>query len=211
MHPRVLALLLLLSALLAPLSAVAATPPVEGRDYALIEGGQPWQPGKNGIEVAEVFAYACHHCASFQPMVDAWKRKLPKGVRLTYVPLPYGRDDAFARGYFATESAGTLERVHARLFRAVHEQQALPRNPGIDELAAWYGEQGLDGAKLHTAMADPALAERLAAARQFAVRSGVEGTPTLVVDGRYRILGGSLEELLRKADAVIAQLRAARR
>lgn len=208
---RVLALLLLSAGLLlAPLAAFAA-PPVEGRDYALVEGGQPWQPGKGGIEVAEVFAYACHHCASFQPVLDAWTRKLPRDVRLVYVPLPYGRDDAFARGFFATEAAGALERVHAPLYRAVHEQQALPRNPSNGELATWYGQQGLDAGRLAAAMDDPALAERLAAARRFAVHSGVEGTPTLVVDGRYRILGRSMQELLRNADAVIAQVRASRR
>ena len=210
MRRRVLALLLTAGLLLAPLVTIAA-PPVEGRDYALVEGGQPWQPRSGSIEVAEVFAYACHHCAHFQPMLDAWKRTLPKDVRLVYVPLPYGRDDAFARGYFTTEAAAGFDRVHAGLFRAVHETQAVPRNPSVDELAAWYGAQGLDAKQLRAAMAEPALAERLAAARQFAVRSCVEGTPTLIVDGRYRILGGSMEALLRNADAVIAQLRASRR
>lgn len=210
MHRRVLALLLTAGLLLAPTAALAA-PPVEGRDYALIEDGQPWQPRSGRIEVAEVFAYACHHCARFQPMIDAWKRQLPRDVRLVYVPLPYGRDDAFARGYFATETARGFDRVHAALFRAVHDEQAMPRNPSIDELAAWYGVQGLDAKQVRATMADPALAERLAAARQFAVRSGVEGTPTLIVDGRYRILGDSMEALLRNADAVVAQVRAARR
>lgn len=210
MRRRVLALLLSAGLLLAPVAALAA-PPVEGRDYALIEGGQPWQPRSGRIEVAEVFAYACHHCASFQPMLEAWMRKQPRDVRLVYVPLPYGRDDAFARGYFATGTTASFARVHAALLRAVHEAQAMPRNPSIDELAAWYGAQGLDAKRVRAAMADPALAERLAAARQFAVRSGVEGTPTLIVDGRYRILGGSMEALLRNADAVIAQVRASRR
>lgn len=202
-------LLLALLLMLAPLAVAAPPPAVEGRDYAVIDGGAPWQPAKGRIEVAEVFAYSCGHCARFQPMLDAWKRRQPKDVSVRYVPLPYGRDDALARGFFATRSAGALDRVHARLFRAVHTEHALPRNPTIDELAAWYGQQGLDAAKLRAAMADPALADRLAAARQFALRSGVEGTPTLIVDGRYRILGDSLEALLRNADAVIAQVRSA--
>ena len=90
---------------------------------------------------------------------------------------------------------------------AVHDEQSVPRNPSIDELSAWYGQRGLDAAKLRAAMASPSLADRLAGAHRFAVRSGVEGTPTLIVNGRYRILGRSLEELLRNADAVIAQLR----
>jgi thiol:disulfide interchange protein DsbA len=201
-----LAVLFALVIALLPAFARSA-PAVEGRDYALIEDGAPYQPLAGKIEVTEVFAYWCDHCARFQPMVEAWQRKLPKDVRLSYVPLPSGREDAFARGFFATQAAGALAKVHAPLFVAVHDEQSVPRNPSIDELSAWYGQRGLDAAKLRVAMASPALAERLANARQFAVRSGVEGTPTLIVNGRYRILGRSLEELLRNADAVIAQLR----
>jgi len=201
-----LAVLFALVIALLPVLAWSA-PAVEGRDYALIEGGAPYQPLAGRIEVAEVFAYWCDHCARFQPLIEAWQRKLPKDVRLTYVPLPSGRDDAFARGFFATQSAGALAKVHAPLFVAVHDEQSVPRNPSIDELSAWYGQRGLDAAKLRAAMASPALADRLADAHGFAVRSGVEGTPTLIVNGRYRILGRSLDELLRNADAVIAQLR----
>lgn len=201
-----LAVLFALVIALLPVLAWSA-PAVEGRDYALIEDGAPYQPLAGRIEVAEVFAYWCDHCARFQPMVEAWQRKLPKDVRLSYVPLPSGRDDAFARGFFATQAAGALAKVHAPLFVAVHDEQLVPRNPSIDELSAWYGQRGLDAAKLRAAMASPALADRLAEAHQFAMRSGVEGTPTLIVNGRYRILGRSLEELLRNADAVIAQLR----
>jgi len=200
-----LAVLFALVIALLPVLAWSA-PAVEGRDYALIEEGAPYQPLAGRIEVAEVFAYWCDHCARFQPLIEAWQRKLPKNVRLTYVPLPSGRDDAFARGFFATQSAGALAKVHAPLFVAVHDEQSVPRNPSIDELSAWYGQRGLDAAKLRAAMASPALADRLADAHRFAVRSGVEGTPTLIVNGRYRILGRSLDELLRNADAVIAQL-----
>jgi thiol:disulfide interchange protein DsbA len=201
-----LAVLFALVIALLPVLAWSA-PAVEGRDYALIEDGAPYQPLAGKIEVAEVFAYWCDHCARFQPMVEAWQRKLPKDVRLSYVPLPSGRDDAFARGFFAVQDAGALAKAHAPLFAAVHDEQSVPRNPSIDELSAWYGQRGLDATKLRAAMASPSLADRLADAHRFAVRSGVEGTPTLIVNGRYRILGRSLEELLRNADAVIAQLR----
>lgn len=196
-------------ALLLPGPARAAEA-VAGRDYVLIDGGTPYRPLDGKIEVVEVFAYWCQHCARFQPLIDAWKRKLPRDVRFTPLPLPSGREDAFARGFFAVQAAGKLERVHAPLFLAVHQQQAVPRNPSIDELSAWYGQQGLDAKQLRAAMAAPALGTKLGEAYRFAQRSGLEGTPTLIVNGRYRILGRSLQEYLANADAVIAQLRAGR-
>ena len=203
--------LVLLAAAL-PVGATWSAPVQEGRHYALVEGGAPWQPAKGGrIEVAEVFAYWCGHCARLAPRLEDWKRRQAKDVQLVYVPLPSGRDDAFARGFFAVQAAGAGDRVHVRLFEAVHQAQAVPKNPTIGELAAWYGQQGLDVRRLQAAMQAPALADRLAAARQFAIRSGVEGTPTLIVDGRYRILGDSMAELLDNTDAVIAHVRATRR
>lgn len=205
--------LLLLALLPGALLAAPAAPPVEGVDYAVIEGGQPWRPleGRTRIEVAEVFAYWCGHCARFQPRLDAWKRTLPADVRLAYVPLPSGREDVFARGFFASQAAGALARTHAPLFVAVHDTQSVPRNPSVDELAGFYAGHGLDAARMKRAMERPALAEQLAAARGFAVRSGVEGTPTLIVNGRYRVLGRTFDDTLRIADALIARLRASRR
>ncbi len=41
--------------------------------------------------------------------------------------------------------------------------------------------------------------------------AGVEGTPTLIVDGRYRITATTHEAGLRIANQLIAQLRAQRR
>ncbi len=206
----VLALCLLLCAALLPTGAIAA-PPVEGRDYVLVDGGAPLAPKAGTIEVVEVFAYGCGHCARFAPMLEGWKHKQRKDVRLTYLALPRGRSDALALGFFATQASGALPRVHGPLFAALHDTRSLPMSPSVDELATWYGQRGLDGKRLKAAMENPALADRLAAARQFAQRSGVEGTPTLIVDGRYRILGSTLEQYLANADAVIAQLRAARR
>lgn len=181
--------------------------PVAGRDYTFIEDGQPYQPLNGKIEVVEVFAYWCEHCAHFQPMVDAWKRKLPADVRFTYLPLPGSRDDAFARGFFAASDAGALERTHNALFAAVHQKQTLPKNPTSAELAGFYAKHGLSAKKIQTTMDAPAMADRLAGAYRFASRSQIPGTPSIVVNGRYRIEGNSFEDMLAKTDRLIAYLR----
>lgn len=181
--------------------------PVAGQHYQLIEGGQPYRPVDGKIEVVEVFAYACGHCAHFQPLVNAWKSKLPADVRFSYVPLPVSRDDAFARGFFAAADAGALTRVHDALFAAVHDQQSVPKNPTSAELAAFYAKRGLDGKKIQAAMDSPAMADRLAQAYRFAARNQVPGTPALVVNGRYLILGDSYQALLQNADRLIVWLR----
>ena len=203
-----------LFALLLPLSVLAATPaqPVAGEDYVLIDGGQPYQPlAGRKIEVVEVFGYWCHHCAEFQPQVEAWKQKLPADVRFTYVPAVFSDDDAFARAYFAAADAGALGSTHDELFRAIHDERILATNATIDEIAWFYGEHGLVPAKMKAAMTSAATTARLQGARDFALRSGVEGTPSLVINGRYRVRGRTHDDTLRIASQLIAQLRATRR
>ena len=43
------------------------------------------------------------------------------------------------------------------------------------------------------------------------IASGLEGTPTLIVDGKYRVQASTHEEALRIADQLIAMERAAAR
>lgn len=192
-----------------------ATPPspvlVPGTDYEIIENGRPFDPLAGKIEVVEVFGYWCVHCAHFQPQVDAWKRKLPADVRFTYVPAVFEQNDPFARAYFAAERTGALARTHDALFDAVHVQQTLARNATVDELAGFYAAQGFNAAKMKAAMLAPSVGAQLQQARAFAVRSGIPGTPALVVNGKYRVEGRTAEERLRIAGELVAMERKAKR
>ena len=185
------------------------SPPVEPGS-PVFPGDTPYQPLNGKVEVVEIFAYWCHHCADFQPKVDAWKQKLPASVRFTYVPAVFDSADSFARAYFAAEMAGALNKTHHALFRAIHEQETLPKNAGIDQIAAFYGKLGLDAAKMKTSMQGFAVGGKLVQARDFAIRSGLEGTPTLIVNGKYRITGRNYDEQLRIANQLIAMLRGKR-
>ncbi len=204
-------LLSLLFALLLPLAAPAATPAplVEGRDYVVIDDGQPWQPLDGKIEVVEIFAYWCPHCAEFQPQLEAWARKLPADVRFGYVAAVFDPGDNFARAFFAAEQAGAVARTHDDVFRAVHVDGLLPRNASIDELAFYYGQHGLNRPAMKAAMVGPVVEAKLRAARDFELRSGIEGTPALIINGRYRLTPRTHEDAFRIADQLIATLRKA--
>ncbi|MCF7222156.1 thiol:disulfide interchange protein DsbA/DsbL [Marilutibacter chinensis] len=197
---------------LMPDAAKAADPAlVPGVDYAEIPGGTRLGPDDGKVEVVEVFGYWCHHCADFAPMLENWKHERRNDVRVTYLPLPRGQDDALAAAFFASRKLDSLSRTHDATFRAIHGERLLPRNPTVDEIATFYASLGVDAARLKAAMASSEVQERLPEAREFAIGSGVEGTPTLIVNGRYRVIGRSLEDVLRIADALVARERAAAR
>lgn len=194
--------------------AVAEIPGlVADTDYAVIPGGKPFEPRNGKIEVVEVFGYVCPACARLQPLLSPWQQKLPADVRFTYVPAAFGREWVpYAHAFYAAEAMGLVERSHDAVFRAIHLEQSLPgegKQPDEQAIARFYGQYGVDPKIFADAMHSFSIDAKLARAKQFVVSSGVEGTPTLIVDGKYRVLGKSYQDMLRITDLLIAQERAA--
>jgi len=183
--------------------------PVEGVDYVRIPDGRRLAPADGRIEVVEIFSYGCGHCADLHPLIEPWQRALPDDVRFTYLPVVYLPDDAFATAYFAAEQIGALDVTHAATFDAMHRARRLPRNATTAEIAWFYEQLGVDRSRLDAAMASAQTRQKLNDGRDFLLRSGAQGTPTLIINGRYRVQARSLRELLRTADRLIAAEREA--
>lgn len=195
-----------------PIIPPSGPAPVAGTDYVEIAGGQPFQPGSGKIEVVEVFGYTCPHCASFEPLVSAWKAKLPADVQFTPVAAPFGGYWVpYAKAYYTAEVMGLVGRTHDAMFRAIHVERSLPVQPlpTPEQLAGFYAKFGANPQQFVSTMSSFAVDAKLKRAAQFLTRSGVESTPTLLVDGKYRVTAKSLEDSLRVADHLIAQQRAA--
>ncbi|WP_407472008.1 thiol:disulfide interchange protein DsbA/DsbL [Xanthomonas campestris pv. campestris] len=200
----------LLLLILLPLAACAAdkkAPPVEGEDYVLIDGGQPYAPLAGKVEVAEVFGYTCPHCAHFEPTLEAWTAKQPAYVRVTPVPAAFGGFwDAFARAYFAADTLGVAKRSHRAMFDAIHEKHTVPtQNVAPEELAAFYVAYGVPQQRFIDTLKSAAVEDKVKAAREFATRAKIPGTPALVVNGRYLITARDYTDMLRVADYLIAR------
>ena len=198
---------------LAPFAASAQLKPgvpVAGKDYIVLAAAQPtW--GTGGIEVAEVFSYSCIHCAECQPMVNAWKKKLPADVKFVYVPAVFGGVwDNTARAYFAAEALGVQPRTHDAIFKAFFIDRSV-KSGSVEDLADVYARLGVDRKKMLETMNGFTVSSKLNRARQFALRAGVNATPTLIVNGKYRITAKSLENSLQVADFLIQKERAAKK
>ena len=124
------------------------------------------------------------------------------------IPGVFSRDDPWSRVFFAAQTAKSLPVLHPRLFAAVHETGELPRNADAAQILAFAGRvQGSNATALKIAMADNAtLLPKLKQAYDFAARSQIEGTPSLVIAGRYLVLGNSYESLLGNARAIVDAL-----
>lgn len=193
--------------------AASAPPPVAGTDYELIAGGQPFEPVAGKIEVAEVFGYVCPACAGFQPLVAAWKPKLAADVNFVYVPALFGNVwDTYARAFYAAQVMGVQEKTHDAVYRAIHIDETLKGERGQDtpqDIANFYNAYGVDAAQFVETMGSFAVEGKLNKAKQFAQTTGITGTPTLIVAGKYRITGKNREDQIRIANQLIAQERGA--
>ena len=184
-------LILALMLPLAPADAQLLKPapvPRAGIDYELLLEPQPAYAKKSKREIAEVFSYGCIHCANFQPLVDEWiAKRMPGSARWVYVPAAFGASwDNFARAFFAAEILDVRKQTHQAAFRGVFEQRKVPGGK-LEEIADMYAGFGVDRKRFLATMESEAVTGKLAKAREFAVRTGIQGTPTLILEGKYRI------------------------
>jgi thiol:disulfide interchange protein DsbA len=199
----------------APASSQPTGPaPVEGTDYVVIANGKPFQPATGKIEVAEVFGFVCPACAAFQPLIGPWKAGLPSDVNFVYVPAMFGGTwDDYAKAFYAAQALNLEDKTHEALYKAIHVDQALKGERGRDsvqDIAAFYAKHGADAKQFEAAMSSFAVSAKTSAAKQFAQRSQITGTPSVIVNGKYLVKGKSFPDMLRIADHLIARERAAK-
>lgn len=198
-----------------PVAAQAAANPMQpvvaGQDYEVIDNGQPFEPLNGKVEVVEVFGYVCIHCAHFEPQFELWQAKQASDVRVTPVPAVFGGYwMPYARAYYAAQDLNVLKQSHAAVFQALHFSGELPLQDASDnEIANFYVKYGANPAKFILSMHSDATEAKLKRAFEWERNAQIPGTPTLIVDGKYRVLGKSFDDVLRIVDALVAKERAA--
>lgn len=180
-----------------------------GTDYQVLDPRAPVEAPAGKIEIVEFFWYNCPHCNAFEPALEAWAAKLPKDVVLRRVPVAF-RDDFVPqqRLYFALEAMGLVEKLHAKVFAAVHvEKQNLARGDAIIE---WVAKQGVDKAKFTEQYNSFSVATKASRGTQLQNAYKVEGVPALGVAGRFYTDGSmakSMGRALQVVDSLIASTR----
>ena len=176
----------------------------EGTHYQRISG--PDVPDADGtIEVVEIFSYTCPHCKNFEAHLGPWHEQLPENVDFRRVPIPLGRGgEPYVRAYYAAEVLGILDQSHEALFRALHDERRQFRSMG--DLAEFHAQFGVEAEEFESTAESFPVATRMRRGNASAGKWQVRSTPTLVINGKYRIKprqGGSFEEMLQIADMLI--------
>lgn len=165
--------------------AAIAQEPTRARvnvDYRLIEP-QPVATG-NRIEVIDFFWYGCPHCYNFQPALESWIQRMPPDVSLRRIPAVL-RDNwaPHARIYYTLEALGEVERLHQAVYHGYHVQELHMSKPEV--MLQWAVRHGIDGNVWADAYNSAAVTAKVERAKELTQDYSVQGTPSLVVDGRY--------------------------
>lgn len=162
---------------------------------------------KNVVEVTELFSYSCPHCFNLDPQVEQWEKTLPENVVFSRVPAIF-RDSwlQLARVFYTAEATGDLEKLHQRLFSAIHVEKR--RLQTEEQLLDFVAEQGIDRENFAKTMNSFAVKSKVKKALLLSQTSGITGVPSMIVNGKYIVdapMAGGMPELLKVVDFLIQQ------
>ena len=196
---------------LAPLAGVAQAQgaPVEGKQYVRLSQPLP-VPATGKIEVLEFFWYGCPHCNNFEPMLEAWTKKIPDDVAFRRVPVAF-RDEPFVahqKIFYALEQLGLVATLHRKVFYAIHVERA--KLDKLADISAFMAKNGVDAAKFNEAFNSFSVNTKATQARKLAEAYRIDGVPAIGVNGRFLTSGtlaGTPERSLAVTDFLIGQSR----
>ncbi len=210
---RILLALLALSAA----ASAQAQDWVAGKHYSVIPTQRTNVPAGK-VEVMEVFSYGCPACNSFRPIMKRIKAGLPANAQLTYLPASWNTVEAwplFQRSFITAQQLGIADKGHEAMYDAIWTTGELgvadpvtrrPKSklPTIDDVARFYARvAGVKAADFVNASKSFSVDLKMRQADSQIIAMQVSGTPTLVVNGKYRLNN----EHLQTADAIVALVR----
>ena len=159
---------------------------IEGK-YEVLQPPQLTETGDR-IEVVDVFWYGCPHCYTFLPLLEVYEQIKPEYVEIRRLPAIFRESwAAHARAYYASMLLGVEHKTHRALFEEIHEH----RNPTDhkEALAAFFERQGVDRTTFEQTYDSFAVESLFRKSVLMQQRYGIRGTPSVVVNGKYRVTG----------------------
>jgi thiol:disulfide interchange protein DsbA len=140
------------------------------------------------VVVTEFFSYACGHCYNFEPLLESFESRLPDGVVVQRTPVIWNNNPSMkllAKTYYTVEALDLFDPMHTAVFNAIHRERKRLSTP--EAVRAVFTGNGVAASDFDRAFGSFGINSlvRQAAARTEGAR--VQGTPSLMVNGKYRI------------------------
>jgi len=130
-------------------------------------------------------------------------RRVPVAFRSDFGPQQ--------RLYFALEAMGLVEKLHAKVFYAIHVERKRLDQP--EAIIDWVSQQGVDKAKFTDQFNAFSTASKATRATQLMNAYKVEGVPAMGVAGRFYTDGTmakGMEHVLQVVEYLVGEVRKGR-
>jgi thiol:disulfide interchange protein DsbA len=180
----------------------------EGVHYFKI-GQVPADTGSETVEVTELFSYGCSHCNTFEPYLESWNQSKSENVKFNRIAVAFGRRawEMMARAYITAEMLGIEDESHIAMMDAIWKERKQFRT--VDELADFYMQFGIERSAFLANYQSFAADSQLRKSQRDVQLFGITGTPSLVVNRKYRVTSskavGDFNAMLDVVDFLVSK------
>ena len=177
----------------------------EGRHYIALEA--PTNVPTDRVVVTEAFAYPCPACRNFLPIMSAWAENAPSYVEVERLPIVLRPSwEPFARAYYTAQAMGLDHDAHEATFKALHDERQPIRS--MRDIGVLYEPFGVDADEFVGMSESFAVESQMGKNRTEVRRYGIRGTPSVIVQGKWRMNlneFGSYQEMMQAVDELVAR------
>jgi thiol:disulfide interchange protein DsbA len=195
----------------------------EGVNYFLVQPPRPTTVAPGKVEVTEVFSYACPACNIFQPTMHKLKQSLPANAAVDYLPAAFNSAEdwpMFQLAYVTAQVLGVDLQTHDAMFDAVWKGGELSisdastralksRMPTIEDAAKFYSQRAGVPVEKFVATAKSFSADfKVRMDQDLIMAYKVDRTPTIIVNGRYRLTvesAGGTDQIIELVKYLVAK------
>jgi protein dithiol oxidoreductase (disulfide-forming) len=214
---------LLLSALTPTNASAQQQTWIEGKHYFLLRPAVPTNVPAGKIEVAEAFSYGCPACYSFHPIAKQLQAALPSNAQFIYQHASFNSAESWPllqRAFLTAQALGIQEKTHDAMLRAIWESGELAvvdkttnrlknPQPTMEQVARFYERTaGVKAADFINASKSFGVQTAINRTEAWLRAARIDSTPTLVVNGKYRLNVGSaggVDQMFALIDYLIAK------
>jgi len=174
----------------------AATSQFEaGKDYQVVAPATTTEP-----LVEEFFNYACGACYGTESFVEKLKADNPG---LTVKPVPVELRPAwkiYVKAYYLGEKLGVLDKSHAKIYHRIHVQKKYFKDES--DLKAFFLSLGVAEKAYDDVANSYWINTQMRLSKQYAFKNQVTGTPTFLVNKRFKLNRAAIGTLERMEAAI---------
>jgi protein dithiol oxidoreductase (disulfide-forming) len=196
---------------------------VANKHYFLVSGPQQVSVAPGKVEVTEAFSYGCPACNSFYPLMERLKATLPANAEVVYLHASFNTAELwpmFQRAFYTAQVLKVADQTHKAMFDSIWKGGELalrdpktgkPKKPmpTLETAAAFYKRvAGVDPAKFLSVSKGFSVEGKIRRAEKLLRDYGVESTPTMVINGRYRVTiasAGGEQEFIQLINWLVAK------